>query len=72
MSVLKQYVFFGVLIWVAGSDWIAKLSENRSWEVISVGVIVFLLFVAVCMTCYVLWRRRKEKQKNRGHNSPLL
>ena len=70
MSVLRQYALFALLVLFSRSQWMGVMLKGQAaWPVI-IGVIIFLLLVALGMTVYVIWSRKRE-QKDRG-NSPLL
>lgn len=69
---LKQYLVFGGLLWVVLNSGLLELLENDALVPVLVGVIVFLLIVAVGVTLYA-HKKKKEDGKDLGdEKSPLL
>lgn len=71
MSVLKHYIIFGLLFWLAVSERLNVFTGVEGILKVVCGIIIFLFFVAVLMTLYVV-RQRKKKEKRNGEHSPLL
>lgn len=71
MSVLKHYIVFGLLFWLAFSGRLGFLADGDKFLKTVIWLIVFLFLIAVGMTVYVIWQRKRKGRRNGGH-SPLL
>lgn len=71
MSLLKHYVVFGLLAWLAVSNGLNGFEDIAAVGKAAMRVIVGLLLTAAGMTVYALRVKRKNGKKN-GDDAPLL